>query len=72
MSTTTHVDIADAFARGTPIDEAMNEAVRQAVERHRQAGAPLVVWLNGRVEQIAAETVATEKTETKGNGPACP
>lgn len=72
MSTTSSVDIAEAFKRGTPIDEAMNEAVRQAVERHRQAGAPLVVWKNGRVAQVAAEAVATDKPTTNGNGPACP
>lgn len=72
MSTTSSVDIAEAFKRGTPIDEAMNEAVRQAVERHRQAGAPLVVWQNGRVARIDAENVPTDKPTTNGNGPACP
>lgn len=66
MNALPRVDIADVFARGKPIDEAMNEAVRQVVERHRRAGAPLVVWRNGRVVEIAAETISPEKTADNG------
>jgi len=69
MSTTNNVDIADAFERGTPIDEAMNEAARQAVERHRQAGAPLVVWRDGRVAWISAEDAMPDKSASDENGP---
>jgi hypothetical protein len=49
------VDINEAFRLGTPIDEAMNEAVRIAVERHRQLGLPLVVWRDGRVVEVPVE-----------------
>lgn len=49
------VDIEAAFILGTPIDEAMNEAVAEAVRQHQQAGVPLVVWRNGKIEHVPAE-----------------
>lgn len=36
------VDTQDAFERETPIDEAMNQAFRDAVLAHKRAGVPLV------------------------------
>jgi DhnA family fructose-bisphosphate aldolase class Ia len=54
------VDIDAAFELGTPIDEAMNEAVAEAVRKHQQAGMPLVVWRNGRVEHIPAEMIKVQ------------
>ena len=49
------IDIEKAFEEGTLIDEAMNEAVRQAVKRHRDAGMPLVVWRDGKVALISTD-----------------
>lgn len=60
MSTPKDVDIGEIFRQGTRIDEAMNEAVRQAVEAHRREGLPLVVWENGRVVKVDPNTGATE------------
>jgi hypothetical protein len=51
------IDIDAAFELGTPIDEAMNEAVAEAVRLHRQAGIPLVVWRDGKIEYISADTI---------------
>lgn len=54
------IDIEQAFEEGTLIDEAMNEAVRQAVKRHRDAGMPLVVWRDGKVALISTDDHAAK------------
>jgi hypothetical protein len=37
----------------------MNQAVREAIERHRDAGLPVVLWENGQVvHRDAAEVLA--------------
>ena len=56
------VDIDAAFELGTPIDEAMNEAVAEAVRLHQQAGVPLVVWRNGKVEHVSAKEILSDGT----------
>jgi CubicO group peptidase (beta-lactamase class C family) len=40
------------------ISEALNAAVRDAVEIHKQAGLPLAVWQDGKVALVPAESVA--------------
>lgn len=64
------VDIGEAFEQGTPIDEAMEEAYWLAVERHRHAGLPLVVWQDGRVVEIPPDELP--ERETIPNRPAPP
>jgi hypothetical protein len=54
------VDIDAAFEAGTPIDEAMNEAVQAAVNRHKLAGLPLVVWQDGRPAQVMATEIKSD------------
>lgn len=54
------VDIEDAFRQGTPIDEAMNQAFRDAVLAHKRAGVPLVVWRDGRVQLVSADEIQDE------------
>ena len=34
--------------------EALKEAVKEVVERHKRTGRPLAVWKNGRVVKIPA------------------
>jgi hypothetical protein len=41
-------DIGQLFAQRTPIQEALNEAVRQ----HKQAGLPMAAWKDGKVVWI--------------------
>lgn len=36
---------------------AMNEAVREALWRHKVAGHPVAVWRNERVEWVAPEDI---------------
>jgi hypothetical protein len=59
------VDIEAAFEEGTLIDEAMDEAVREAVALHQQAGRPLVVWQDGNIMLVppdAARVTPPPKT----------
>lgn len=51
------VDIEAIFEEGTAIDDAMKEAFHEAVRKHIQAGQPLIVWRNGRVERVAPESL---------------
>jgi len=41
------------------VSRALNAAVRDAVEVHRQAGLPLAVWQDGKVALVPADSVAT-------------
>jgi hypothetical protein len=50
--------IESAFAEGTPIDQAIEEGVQQAILRHKRAGNPIVVWEEGKIQWIAAEDIS--------------
>jgi hypothetical protein len=39
------------------IEQALGRAVREALLRHKQAGNPVAVWRNGRVEWIRPEDI---------------
>jgi len=53
-------DINEAFEQGTPIDDALNEAVRDAVRLHKRMGQPLAVWRDGKTVWLSAEEVERE------------
>jgi hypothetical protein len=55
MDRTREVDIDALFEEGTPIDEAMSEAARSAIELHRRMGVPMVVWRDGKVAYVTPE-----------------
>ena len=57
MKTLKHVDVAKAFKEGTPIDTALRRAGREALLRHKRAGQPVVIWKNGRIARVKAETL---------------
>jgi hypothetical protein len=46
-----------AFAEGTPVDQAIEEAVREALKLHKRAGNPIVVWRNGGMHWIQPEDI---------------
>jgi hypothetical protein len=48
-------DIQQIFRDGTLIDEAMNAAVRDAVQLHKEKGLPMVVWRDGKIVWISPE-----------------
>ena len=50
--------IEHAFAEGTPIDQAIEEGVQQALRRHKRAGNPIVVWQDGRMHWITPEDIS--------------
>ena len=43
----------------TLIDEALTRAVREALQRHKQARNPIAVWRDGRVVWIQPEDIPT-------------
>jgi hypothetical protein len=45
-------DIPAILADGTAIDAAVRAAAQDAVRQHRQAGQPLIVQRNGRIEEV--------------------
>ncbi len=42
---------------GAAIDRAIVAARRRVIRRHRQLGVPLVIWRDGRVIEVAPESV---------------
>ncbi len=60
MATEQNRDIAEAFDKGTPIDDAMNDAVREAVRLHKRMSLPLAVWRDGKTVWLSAEDVERE------------
>ena len=50
-------DIASIIREGSAIDRAMAAAQRRVVLRHRLLGIPLVIWRDGRVVEVPAESL---------------
>jgi hypothetical protein len=61
MAIEPHRDIHQAFIEGTPIDEALNQAVREAVQLHKRMGLPMAIWRDGKVVWITAEEAEREQ-----------
>jgi hypothetical protein len=47
------------------ITRALNQAVRDAVELHRESGIPLAVWKDGKVALVAADEVESKRKVAK-------
>lgn len=47
--------LAERMDRDELVDEAIREAVDDAVEHHRAKGQPVVVWKDGRPQWVSAE-----------------
>jgi hypothetical protein len=54
------VDIDKLFEDGTSIDEAIEQAGRDARLKHKQLGVPLVVWRDGKVVEIPPEEIVVD------------
>jgi len=48
-------DVSAIFLDDKLIEDALNAAVRDAVQLHKEKGLPLVVWRNGKTVWISAE-----------------
>jgi hypothetical protein len=55
MATSRPKDIDAIFREGTPIDEAMKAAARDAVQLHKEKGLPLVGWRDGKIVWVTPE-----------------
>lgn len=44
-------------------EEALKQAVAEAIEEHRRTGVPIVVWKDGRVQVIPADSIAPLDSE---------
>lgn len=51
---------AERIADVPRIMRAMNQAVREALLRHKHAGNPVAVWRNGQVEWIQPEDILVD------------
>ena len=49
-------DPAEVLRDGEAIDRAIARAHRQVVLRHRKLGLPLVIWRDGKVVEVSADT----------------
>ncbi len=68
MSASGRSRVDELFADGAAIDRAMQRAVRQALEDHKRAGLPIVVWQDGQIKwlqpheiPVAAEPAGSSK-----------
>ena len=52
-------DINQAFLSGTPIDEALNDAVQEAVREHKRMKLPLAAWRNGKTAWVLPEDLSS-------------
>jgi hypothetical protein len=50
--------IGEVFADGRLIDEAMQAAAADTVDRHRRARVPLVVFRDGRIDHVPPDSPA--------------
>jgi hypothetical protein len=48
---------------------AMRKAVSEALLRHKQAGNPVAVWRNGKVEWIAPEDIPVPESPVREGQP---
>ncbi len=53
--------IDEIFKEGTLIDNALKEAVQEALVRHKQAGNPIVVWRDGKIVWLKSEEIPVVK-----------
>ena len=50
-------NIASNIRNGAAIDRAIVTSGRRVILRHRQLGVPLVIWRDGKVVEVAPESV---------------
>ena len=60
--------IGEAFLKRTPIERALRRAAANAIEQHRQAGLPLVIWRDGKTVLVSADELAPRRKPKKRTG----
>jgi hypothetical protein len=61
-------DISEILSDPTVVTRAGNEAVQEAIRRHKQMGLPMAVWQDGAVVWIAAEDLERARGGEGGAG----
>ena len=59
-------DIEALFVDGTEIDEALKQAVREAVLRHKLLGNPIATWRDGKVVWLEPEEIPIPEEHEHG------
>ena len=62
MKTDSHLDSSERTERLDEIQQAMKQAVREALMRHKRAGNPVATWRDGRVVWIPPEEIPVEES----------
>ena len=62
-------DVSRIFKEGKLIDDALREAVRKALLRHKRNGNPIATWQDGKVVWIPADQIRVDMdTDQEANG----
>ena len=67
MKTDSHLNISERTERLDEIQQAMKQAVREALMRHKRAGNPVATWRDGRVVWIPPEEIPVEESTPSPN-----
>jgi hypothetical protein len=60
--------IGQVFLKQKPIERALRRAAANAIEQHRRAGLPLVIWRDGKTVLVSAEELAPRRKPKKRTG----
>ena len=60
--------IGQVFLKQKPIERALKRAAANAIEEHRRAGLPLVIWRDGKIVLVSAEELAPRRKPKKRTG----
>ena len=60
MSVAEKKTIDELFRDGKEIDEAMKQAVQEALRQHKKAGNPVAAWRDGKTVWIQPEDIVVE------------
>ena len=67
MTADAYLDHSERTERLDEIQQAMKQAVREALIRHKQAGNPVATWRDGRVVWIPPEEIPVEESVPSPN-----
>jgi hypothetical protein len=56
----TKKNIDELFHNGSEIDEALQQAVKEALLQHKRAGNPVVSWKDGKIVWIQPDEIPVE------------
>ncbi len=63
MASETPRDISEILSDPNIVVQALNEAIQDAVQRHKQMGLPMAIWRDGAVVWVAPEELERPKKD---------